>query len=362
VEAFGITRLADLTDLDVIGLPNFQAVRPMARSVSVSQGKGSTRTAARVSALMEAMELHHAETIIPSTHGTCTPAEQAFWEAIPPSFQREQRFDPHRPRGWCAGTDLLTGHAIRVPHALVSMDFAAPLEPDLRGSSNGLASGNTFAEATVSALCEVIERDAHARWLALSPGARRDTAIAVDSIADRLLRALIDHIIRAGFSLRLWDMSDGHGVAVAGCVIFEMESGRATVLPPAFGAGAHSSARVALARAITEAAQTRVTLIAGSRDDIEPSDYVDPAGRRLALLLETGMEQRGQRHWRDMPDMTWPDLDEDRAWLIERCRALGVPAVACVDLTNPECGLAVAKIVVPGFGDQSRVRAAWLAA
>ena len=53
----GVTRLADVTGLDTIGIPVFQAIRPLARSLSVSQGKGVTRVAARVSALMEAIEL-----------------------------------------------------------------------------------------------------------------------------------------------------------------------------------------------------------------------------------------------------------------------------------------------------------------
>src|SRR5207249_2958495 len=60
---FGITRLADVTGLDRIGLPVFQAIRPLSRSVSVAQGKGLTADAARASALMEAVETWHAERI-----------------------------------------------------------------------------------------------------------------------------------------------------------------------------------------------------------------------------------------------------------------------------------------------------------
>jgi ribosomal protein S12 methylthiotransferase accessory factor len=63
-----------------------------------------------------------------------------------------------------------------------------------------------------------------------------------------------------------------------------------------------------------------------------------------------------------MPDHVADDLEEDRDWLVARCRALGVPAVAYVDLARPEWGIAVAKLVVPGFGDHSRHRAPWLAA
>ena len=41
--AVGITRLADVTGLDRVGLPVVLAVRPLGRSLAVSQGKGLTR-------------------------------------------------------------------------------------------------------------------------------------------------------------------------------------------------------------------------------------------------------------------------------------------------------------------------------
>src|SRR5215470_14988881 len=67
----GITRLADVTGLDWIGLPVYQAIRPNSRNISVSQGKGLTRDQAKVSALMESLESFHAEQIDqPSTVGT----------------------------------------------------------------------------------------------------------------------------------------------------------------------------------------------------------------------------------------------------------------------------------------------------
>ncbi|MEO1103156.1 MAG: YcaO-like family protein, partial [Pseudomonadota bacterium] len=60
---FGISRVAGITGLDRIGIPVFTAVRPNGRSLSVFQGKGLTRQAARVSAVMEAFETWCAETI-----------------------------------------------------------------------------------------------------------------------------------------------------------------------------------------------------------------------------------------------------------------------------------------------------------
>src|SRR5258707_13825136 len=57
----GITRIAELTGLDTIGIPVFAAIRPLGLSLSTQQGKGLTPLAAKVSALMEALETWTAE-------------------------------------------------------------------------------------------------------------------------------------------------------------------------------------------------------------------------------------------------------------------------------------------------------------
>jgi ribosomal protein S12 methylthiotransferase accessory factor len=57
----GVTRVGEITGLDRIGIPVWFAVRPNARTLSVSQGKGLSDAAARASAVMEAVELAHAE-------------------------------------------------------------------------------------------------------------------------------------------------------------------------------------------------------------------------------------------------------------------------------------------------------------
>src|SRR5271167_229363 len=52
----GITRLARLTGLDYLGIPVWSAIRPNARTLAVSQGKGVDDDAAAASAMMEAIE------------------------------------------------------------------------------------------------------------------------------------------------------------------------------------------------------------------------------------------------------------------------------------------------------------------
>ncbi|MHA1566275.1 MAG: hypothetical protein ACTSX7_13265, partial [Alphaproteobacteria bacterium] len=51
--AMGITRIANVTGLDTIGIPVVMVLRPNSRSVSVSQGKGFSLDDAKASGVME---------------------------------------------------------------------------------------------------------------------------------------------------------------------------------------------------------------------------------------------------------------------------------------------------------------------
>ena len=61
--AAGITRVADITDLDRIGIPVFSSIRPTADdgAISVYNGKGATPEEAMASAMMEGIERYSAE-------------------------------------------------------------------------------------------------------------------------------------------------------------------------------------------------------------------------------------------------------------------------------------------------------------
>src|ERR1700739_2031234 len=63
--AVGITRVGNVTGLDHVGVPTWPVGRPLAQSLTVSQGKGLTHELAQVSGLMESIEVHHAEHFVP---------------------------------------------------------------------------------------------------------------------------------------------------------------------------------------------------------------------------------------------------------------------------------------------------------
>src|SRR5947207_13818095 len=59
----GITRVANVTGLDHIGIPVVMVCRPNSRALAVAQGKGLTLAAAKASGVMESIEAYHAERI-----------------------------------------------------------------------------------------------------------------------------------------------------------------------------------------------------------------------------------------------------------------------------------------------------------
>jgi len=108
---------------------------------------------------------------------------------------------------------------------------------------------------------------------------------------------------------------------------------------------------VALLRAVTEALQARLTLIAGSRDDLERRYYADCAPDVLARQRRIVTSGAAPRSFRDVPSWDVDSFAEDLDWLLDRLRGAGLDRAVAVDLTRPEFGLPVVRVVVPGLED-----------
>ncbi len=290
----GITRVGVVTGLDVVGIPVVMVCRPNGRSLSVSQGKGADLIAAKVSGIMEALEGWHAEHILlPLRLATYRElrevAEVVDVEQLPrPSWSR---FHPDLSILWIEGTDVIGGGRIWVPYECVHLDFRSP-GPQGTGcflaNGTGLAAGNHVLEAVSHALCEVVERDAFALWDERAPADRVARRIDLDTITDPGCRALLDTCERAGVGVAASDLTTDVGLPVFSATIVDRRSDVLRRLPAAIGGGSHPDRGIALSRALTEAAQSRLTLIAGSRDDCPPEPLPPGqghAGDRLACRL-----------------------------------------------------------------------------
>ena len=349
----GITRLGNLTGLDRIGIPVTVAVRPNSRSFSVSQGKGLGISEALASAMMEAIELFHGEDLTARTVVASFRELSATTRTVPPTSLCGTGFPlPERTEiAWIEGYDLLGREACWVPWEVVHTDYTLPTNHSgeyFLSGTNGLASGNHLAEAISSAICELVERDAVALWHARDIRARSRYRLDLASVTDEDCRRLLDLYNRAGITPRLWDITSDIGIPAFICDIPAPTEDPSAALRRFRGAGCHPSRAIALARAMTEAAQTRLTYISGSRDDL--LDYTESAKDKLgAALLDALSLAVAAAAFEDIPDHDTHDVLVDVRWELERLRKVGVQRAIAVDLTRPEFGIPVVRMIVPGL-------------
>jgi ribosomal protein S12 methylthiotransferase accessory factor len=343
----GITRLADVTWLDDIGIPVWQAVRPNSYLVSVSQGKGLTPTLAKISAAMEAVESWHAERL---PEGVAFEPAGAVEADLPYRLRelplvKRNHLNPAARLEWALARQLSDGRETLVPMDCLRLDgrVAATWRPPVfHSSSNGLAGGNTVEEATAHALYEVIERDAIVRS---NQPSYTVTLIDADTV-DGTSGQLIDQIRAAGVDVGIEMLPSPLGLP---CF-------RARIVSDAFptlfgGMGCHLDRDVALNRALTEAVQSRATAIAGARDDL-PGDWYQRAGDVTA--------GRGQAPdlsgftvnavpYREVPSIRYDSLTEDLRLVGDRVRDHTGREPLVVDHTRDDLGIPVVRVVCPGL-------------
>jgi ribosomal protein S12 methylthiotransferase accessory factor len=346
----GVTRLADITGLDRLGLPVWQTVRPAGRSLSVHQGKGPAPAAAKLGALCEAIESHCAENA-PADGPLCRFADLPRREraADVGDYCRDRNALPESadPILWCSAADLATGKPIHLPHHQVSLDYTMGLPSHFERTSGGLGAGAAEADALLIALLEVIERDGVGEWQRRDPARRAAASLDLGTIPFGWFQSWRNRFASLDVELQAWRVPSLVGVPTFMCVI-----GGAEEFGPAYrrfsGTAAHGDPELALFKALAEAIQSRLTLIAGVRDDILPSHYARPQPKPAECDLSPGR-------------LAWDGIEPIACgveMIAERLAALGYRQIAVKRLDDGLEGVAVTKAFVPGLGSLTRARRA----
>jgi len=351
----GITRVANVTGLDCIGIPVVMVCRPNARSLAVSQGKGLDLDAARVSGLMESIELYHAERVTqPLLLASYNELYQSRRVVAVDALPRVSISQFHRnlPILWLQGTDAVDGEPTLIPYELVHTNYTLPL-PTGSGcfvlSSNGLASGNHLLEAVSHGLCEVIERDATTIFRCQADQTQARARLDLSSITDPDCRQLLNLYERADVAVGVWDVTSDIGIATFQCVVLDRDPNPFRRLGPLEGMGCHPVRAVALQRALTEAAQGRLTLIAGSRDDYGRERHERTQDADLLEKARLWLAERGTRSYDATPSYEHATFEQDIQTILAKLSDASVPHPIIVDLSKPELDVAVARVVVPGL-------------
>lgn len=350
---FGITRVARHTGLDKVGIPVWCAYTPNAKSIVVAQGKGITDDDARTSAAMEALEraiacepfVHTVESSRARLEG-----EGRRFHALPQLIARgKEPIARDETIAWVASSDLMTGDTVLVPYEAVTLDRTRHSNRYWQ-SSDGLASGNTVDEAIFHALMERIERDAHTLWQLLKLPLQQATCIDPACFGSSDLLALMKRLKTAELTLRLFDITSDIRVPTFMALLgpkHELRMRTARYVEVTYGCGTHLSSERAAIRAITEAAQSRLTYISGARDDVFRDVYERPLPERIRGLFDATPRQI---------DVGRPERPADIAAVLAQLDVVGINEAFVVALSEPDLPFAVAKVFVPGLENPEGAR------
>ena len=365
-----VTRIADLTPLDPIRLPVFAAVTPLAKDLTTHMGKGTDATGARVSALMEAVERVSAETAPSAASIRSSFAalmRTSGWRPVEPTtfaLPSQSRYQAERTFTWIRSHDLLSGETVLMPADLILNPASEGILQEV--DTNGLASGNTYLEAVVHALCEVIERDVQSQLefvsLFCDPHDPQPPFPAVDpaSLPEAAGR-WIERLRSRGLDVVIRHVTNDIGVATFVTIVsdYQYPAPSGFVTQHFAGWGTAPDAELAIVRSVTEAVQSRLGVIQAARDSLSTT--------RLGMRMATRSHRRrllqeGHRiHLSQVPSFRCMDLRADLRFLMERLTAIGVEQILVTDLSRQDLGIPVVRVRVPGlatFGVNRR-RVGW---
>ena len=346
VPAAGITRVADITNLDRVGIPVFSCIRPTAEdgAITVYNGKGATVEESRISAIMEGIERYCAE-----VHDR--RIELGYYHEL---FGRGRILDPKdlilppetnsdQILPWVEGFDIANDESVLVPAQAVFHPLHPRYRPLFRTGTNGLASGNTLEEAVFHALAEVIERDA---WSLVE--ATRDSGPKVTNIDDPLINEMQKKFADAKVEVTIRDITSDIGIPTMAAVADDVLLRDPMLLT--MGMGTHTSSRVAVMRALTEVAQSRLTQIHGAREDTTVAQVRKRLGYdRTKRMNAYWFKDNGTVDYHAIPSCDSDDFLNDIHRMVSALKKRGLDRVIVVDLTRDEIGIPVVRVIVPGL-------------
>lgn len=384
----GVTRLADITHMDVLKIPNYSAVLPGTEDyIWVYSGKGPTRAHAKASVLMECVERYSSLPRTSERHyitGTYEKLAKEYGQENvlhPDDVLEPLKFEykDHMQMDFLEGVDLFTHNKTLVPAGIALSRYEpknASVNPFQFSHTNGLASGNVLEEAICHAICEVIERDAVSladlrssaipfHFLRSLTDVLRRNGLNVNSLPSDLYvddpdlfpeidisgiefayaRSLINRFSEENIPLLIKDITTDIGIPTFIATSVQWVTHDYGYL--AEGHGTHPDARIALVRAITEVSQTRAANIQGARDDLRRMNY--EMGNTAETKAWQFMRSKNKKDFGAVKTFENIDILDDIVLLLKSLENVGLRRAIVVDLTNPEIGIPVVRVIVPGL-------------
>jgi YcaO-like protein with predicted kinase domain len=350
---FGITRISDITELDILGLPVVSVIRPGVdpAQITATQGKGLTIKSALASALMEAAERTAASSFKKITTDTAENLIKKNMRLLTPQMlggeaNNEAYLD------WVKGTELYSQQDIYIPAADVMFPYyptknaIRPFKP----STTGLAAGNTYLEAILSSINEVVERQATSKFL------RTLTAhlLDVNTVSCTIINKLLEKFRKANVDVLIVDLSYSSPLPVYYVSVLSNDA-RGIGITCA-GQAAHLIPELALRRALLEAAQSRAVAIQGSREDLirhatdwqKSFEHYKEKREQLKRHIE---ENFGFIPMSPVVNLTHNSSYDLTKKTLDRLSAHSYKKIIVSDLTEGSVKIPVTHVIIPGMRD-----------
>ncbi len=350
----GITRIADITDLDRIGLPIYTAIRPTAEdgAISIYGGKGISKDHAKASAMMEGFERYSAEkqdndeVIVANLDEISKKGEyiDPVSLILPKDFRKENL--EAMQLEWSLAKDLVSGEDFYIPTNAIFHPYIHDnqVQSLFKSNTNGLASGNILEEAILHGMLEVIERDA---WSIFELTHKNYAQIDLDSIESELVNGIIDKFESEGIKIKLMDFTADVKIPTIAASADDTVTKDAGLLT--LGMGSHLDPEVAILRALTEVAQSRATQINGAREDTVRADFAREAGyERMKRINKYYFKDEDEKiKLGDIENRSTSSITRDIEIVKEELMANDIEKILYVDLTRPELDVSVVRVIIP---------------
>lgn len=272
------------------------------------------------------------------------------------------RPDPEARIRWARSCSLLDQRIVHIPSIMTHLYTQPwPSEQFWQPITTGVAAHTTLSAALVSAICEVIERDAIAlTWLCR----RRIPRIDVTGTGDELMKETLDRVDQGQMRHLLFDATTDVGIPTVYCL--QLAEGHPH-LSQIVNCATSFSAAAAAAKTMSEIAAARTAFQTVRETPPEIGDFTQ---------LTDGAFHLGRPEMRDAFDFLLevdcmrqldeleidaPGDDNGRLrYLLDRLADLEMDAYA-VDLTTDEvreAGLWVVRVVIPGLLPMSSIQRA----
>jgi ribosomal protein S12 methylthiotransferase accessory factor len=349
----GIHAVSDITAMDRLGVPVFVSERPQSATGAYAFGKGTLPAESEVGAYMEAIESYFSEPGVaqietrwgrPSDLSGVGGGRDPILE-FAPKFDR--RVDPDQPLLLACAQDVESGAEGWIP-AELAFNPAPKVGTPLYGSSNnGLASGNRVLEASIHALYELIERDI---W-SIEFVRNRSARVTGDGLPDEI-HNIVETAARNGLRLVIRYVPNDYGIPFFAAFLFDPNN-----LERRFfngGWGCHHDRRIALTRAVTEVAQSRLAFLHGGR---KPKRWDDPLAEadRMEQQIGAASSKTPSIRFEDIPEQpVATPLTAQWAAAVDCLRRVIDRPIYRVIYTPSEGPLHVVRLVVPRLEHFSR--------